>query len=598
MIDSFRKLRDLLDQRERRNAMRLLALMLVMGLVEVLGVASIMPFMAVLSNPDLIQTNPYLSAVYEGLDFDDRSKFLIFLAAVAFIVVVGRIAGTALTSYATARYGEMRSSTLSTRLLENYMRRPYSWFLNHHSADMGKRVLTEVDWVIKGSLIPALRLISQGATAVFLIALVLFVQPLVALTVLLVLGGAYFIIYLNLRRYLSKIGGERFTANFRRHLTVNEAMAGIKELKAGGLERAYLRRFSQAAHHFGRLKSLHVVANEMPRHVLEALAIGAILSVVIVLLVVQGRDISRMFPVLALYAFVGLRLLPAIQQVYASVVSLRFNSPALNALHADLKDANNAPIVGFAGVSSKPLRLRRLLELRNVTFTYPNAERPSLYKLSISIPARSTIGFVGSTGAGKTTVVDVILGLLEPQTGDVIVDNVRITSENSHNWRHTIGYVPQHIFIADETVAANVALGAPPDKIDMKAVEQSARMAGLHDFVIRELPQAYNTKVGEQGIRLSGGQRQRIGIARALYHDPDVLILDEATSALDNVTERVIIDAVHNLSHRKTILIIAHRLTTVRACDQLFLLKDGRLRAQGTYDDLLNADEGFRQMAS
>ena len=334
----------------------------------------------------------------------------------------------------------------------------------------------------------------------------------------------------------------------------------------------------------------------MPRHALEALAIGGILIVTLVLLTTESGEFSRVFPVLVLFAFAGLRLLPAIQKLYSNVASLRFSGPALDALYADLEPTRAAVAVPLV-TKGEPLPLRQRLELRNVTYTYPNAERPALSNLSLTIPAKSTVGFVGSTGAGKTTIVDVILGLLEPQKGEIVVDGVSITSENYHCWRQSIGYVPQHIFLADESVAANIALGAPPNKIDMQAVEEAARVAELHDFVIRELPQEYQTKVGERGVRLSGGQRQRIGIARALYHDPDVLLLDEATSALDNITERAVIDAVRNLAHRKTILIIAHRLTTVRICDELFLLERGRLKAQGTYSDLRKADREFRQMA-
>ena len=517
MIDLFRNLRDLLDGRERRNALLLLGMLLVTGLVEAIGVASIMPFMAVLSNPELIQTNPYLSATYKGLGFSSVSAFLIFLAAAAFIVVVGRIAVSALTSYATARYGEMRSFTLSTRLLESYMRRPYSWFLNRHTADMGKAVLHEVDQVIKGNLMCALNLLSQGAVAACLIALIVMVRPLVAVTATVVLGGAYSLIYFSLRRYLSTIGRERFRANQQRYQTVTEALAGIKEIKVGGLEHAYLRRFSAAAYRFSSVKAMNTVVNQMPRHFLEALAIGGILTVTLVLLATERGEFSRMFPVLVLYTFAGLRLLPAVQNIYANLASLRFGGAALDALHADLEDtvATKARIVAGTVTSNKPLPLCRRLELRNVTYTYPNAESPALLNLSLTIPARATIGFVGSTGAGKTTVVDVILGLLEPQQGKVVVDGVRLTPENNRRWQQTIGYVPQHIFLADETVAANIAFGVPPDKIDMQAVEQAARVAELHDFVIRDLPQGYQTTVGERGVRLSGGQRQRMGIARA-----------------------------------------------------------------------------------
>ena len=230
-------------------------------------------------------------------------------------------------------------------------------------------------------------------------------------------------------------------------------------------------------------------------------------------------------------------------------------------------------------------------------FSYPLAERKALQGLSLTIPARTTVGIVGGTGAGKTTAVDLMLGLLDMQEGTLAVDGVPITPRNVRAWQDTIGYVPQHIFLTDDTVASNVAFGLPPDQIDHAAVERAARIAELHGFVTEELPQGYDTVVGERGIRLSGGQRQRIGIARALYHDPDVLIMDEATSALDNLTERAVMDAVHNLGHAKTIILIAHRLTTVQACDTIFMLEHGQLVAQGSYNELLDTSRKFRAMA-
>ena len=244
------------------------------------------------------------------------------------------------------------------------------------------------------------------------------------------------------------------------------------------------------------------------------------------------------------------------------------------------------------------LPLRNSLELRHVTYTYPQAARPALVGLSLTIPAKATVGFVGATGAGKTTVMDIILGLLEPQQGEVRVDGIPLNGENVRGWQRAIGYVPQHIFLVDDTVAGNIAFGVRPHKVDMLAVERAARYAELHDFVTGELPQGYRTMIGERGMRLSGGQRQRIGIARALYHDPEVLLLDEATSALDNVTERAIMGALHNLANVKTIVLIAHRLSTVRTCHRIFLLEHGRLKAVGTYDELLTNDPRFRELSA
>ncbi len=245
----------------------------------------------------------------------------------------------------------------------------------------------------------------------------------------------------------------------------------------------------------------------------------------------------------------------------------------------------------------RPSRCSRDLELRHIDYSYATAERTALKDVNLKIPARSTIGIVGGTGAGKTTLIDLILGLLSPQEGEILVDGAPITSANLRAWQRSLGYVPQSIYLTDESVAQNIAFGVPREKIDRAAVERAARIAALHDFVLEELPKGYDTIVGERGVRLSGGQRQRIGIARALYTDPSLLIMDEATSALDNITERAVMEAVDNIRHDRTIILIAHRLSTVRGCDTIFLLERGGVAASGTYDELVKGSETFRKMA-
>jgi ABC-type multidrug transport system fused ATPase/permease subunit len=596
MISTFRKLRDLLDRREQRNALLLFSIIFLQGLVEAAGVASIVPFMAVLSNPQLIHSNPALAAIYNGLGFHDHIVFLIFLAIAALVIIFGRIGITALTSYATARYASRRGFTLSLRLLENYMSRPYSWFLTRHSADMGKAVLSEVEQVVRGSLMKAFDLAAASIVAFCLISAVVIAEPRVAVSATLLVGAVYALIYFSLGPHVKSLGRHRFLTNRQRFQIAQEMLSGIKEVKIRGLEYPYLRRFAEIASRLAHLQARLAVLSQMPRHLLEALAVAGIMTIVLLLLISAKGDFSKVLPVLALYAFAGLRLLPTIQNIYGNLISLRFGGAALDAIHADLVEMAPLPLVQKR-IARRSLRLRHCLELGGVTFTYPKAERPSLLDVSLKIPARTTVGFVGSTGAGKTTLIDIIVGLLEAQRGELKVDGTLITSDTVRDWQQAIGYVSQHIFLVDDTVAANIAFGIPSQKIDMAAVERAARMAELHDFITQELPHGYSTKVGERGIRLSGGQRQRLAIARALYPDPDVLVFDEATSALDNLTEKAVMDAIRNLADQKTILIIAHRLSTVCACDKLFLLEQGRVRAHGTYDQLLSTDQKFREMA-
>ncbi len=591
---------DLLDRRERRNAALLLALMLSMGLMEAIGVASVVPFIAVVANPDIVTSNPYLSAVAGFLGISDSRKFLALLGLGAFVVLVVRLAFTAVTQWAMARYSLMRSYTLSSRLLRGYMGRPYTYFLNRHSSNLTRTVLSEVSQVVGKSLMPLLELMANLVVAAFLICLVVAVDPVIALVAVAVLGGGYGIMYLALKGHFTRLGAERVECNRARFRVAQEALGGIKDIKVLGLEEGYLKGFSRPAKRLAKVQARSQVVSELPQLGMRALVFGGMLMLVVGLLVSSDGDLGSVLPIVGLYAYAGTRLIPALQKVYKASMMLRFGKAALDLLYKDMVET------GQIGASLKrgevpeppsPMVLDAELVLDNVTYTYPEASKPALKNLNLVIPARTTVGIVGSTGAGKTTVVDLILGLLEPDEGRLVVDGTAVDEKSLRAWQCNIGYVPQSIYLSDDTVAANIAFGVPDKKIDSDAVERAARIAELHDFVIDELPEGYETMIGERGVRLSGGQRQRIGIARALYRDPGVLVLDEATSALDNLTEKAVMAAVHNLGHRKTIILIAHRLSTVRRCDSIFLLEHGRLVEQGTYDELVEHNRQFRAMA-
>jgi ABC-type multidrug transport system fused ATPase/permease subunit len=599
MLDHFRKLRDLLDGHERRNAVLLFVMMLIMGLLEVTGVASIMPFIAVVANPDVIRTNAVMAKVYELLGFSSAQDFLLFLGMAVFVLVVGTQGFKALTLWASARYTHMRGYTLSCRLLRGCLNQPYPWFLNRHSADLGKSVLSEVNQVVNGSLMPALQLVAQTIVAILLTFLVVAVEPIVALISVVVLGGTYGLIYSILRRYLVRIGTDRVLANRERFQIAQEALGGIKNVKVLGLEEGYLRSYRKPAARFAIRQASNQIIGALPQFLLQGMAFGGILAILLVLLFAREGDLAAVLPLMALYAFAGARLLPAMQLVYSAMTKLRFGKPALDTLHKDMQEVT-AIQSGLAdrnpSSSSEPIKLRERIALRDVSYTYPKAQTPSLKDLNLAINAGTTVALVGSTGAGKTTAADLLLGLLEPQQGALLVDDKPVTGPDIRAWQRNIGYVPQHIFLADDSVAANIAFGQQEAEMDLNTVKQAAKIAELHEFVVSELPNGYQTTVGERGVRLSGGQRQRIGIARALYHDPDVLILDEATSALDNVTEKAVMESVHNIGRRKTIIIIAHRLTTVENCDQIHLMERGRICATGTYQELLANDERFQKM--
>jgi len=601
VIETLRKINDILEPAERRKALLLLAMMIGMGLLEATGVASVMPFFAVVSDPAVVRENRYLNALYEGLGFASVDSFLLYLGGAVFVIVVGSLVFRALTQWAMAYYVQMRGYSLSSRLLSAYLGRPYSFFLNHHSADLGKSVLFEAHQVVSGVLMPAAQLVANGILAAFLFGLILASGPEFALAAIALLGGAYVLIYMLVRRYLGRIGLARMRSNRERYQLAQEALGGIKDVKVLGLEGGYLRSFLRPARRFARSQAASQVVGLLPQFILQALAIGGLIVFLLIELASRERGITDLLPLMALYAFAGLRLLPALQQVYLAVTRIRYSRPALDALHADLTASQAAATAHRAlevREEPEPLPLREKLQLEGISYTYPQADGASVHNLTVSVPARSVVAFVGPTGAGKTTVIDLVLGLLEPQDGRLTVDGTCITRENVRAWQRNIGYVPQHIFLSDDTISANIAFGVLPSAVDAAAVERAARVAKLHDFIVRETPKGYDTVVGERGVRLSGGQRQRIGIARALYRDPEVLVLDEATSALDNLTERAVMDAMQSMAGSKTIILITHRLSAVRGCDTIHLMDGGRMRASGTYQSLLDSDSSFRSMAA
>ena len=598
MLTTYRQLYALLDLDERHQFHVLLVLVIVMAVIDTVGVAAVLPFLVVAADPAVAHDSRFLASLYAASGVTSDRAFVMLLGVVVFAFILLGLVVKILGQYRIIRFGHLRNHSLSRRLLQRYLRHPYAWFLNRNSADLGAAILAECDKVVGTAMIPAMRVLAQSVSLLFLVGLLVIVSPAVAFSAAIGLAGAYGLIFLFVRRRLTRFGILQLAANAARHRIALEAFGGIKDVKLMGLEGHYAARYETPSRSFAESSAASQVIGELPRFLLEAVAFGGLVLMILGLLILQDGRVQDILPVLGVFGFAVLKIFPAVQQIYHSLTQMRFIAPMLAKLHADLCEAGLPAEMQGPAQPVTPVPLTDRLDLRNLRFSYPQTERATLGGLSLSIMARTTVGLVGGTGAGKTTAVDLILGLLAPDSGTIEVDGVPLTPANMAAWQRSIGYVPQQIFLTDDSIAANIAFGVPPEVRDMAAVERAARLAELHDFVIGELPQGYDTLVGERGVRLSGGQRQRIGIARALYRDPEVLILDEATSALDSLTERAVMAAVTNLAHAKTIIMIAHRLTTVRVCDTIFLLQDGKLAAQGSFDTLVAESEVFRRMAS
>lgn len=594
-MSTFKKLLFLLTSHERKQVSLLLIIITIMALLDMIGVASILPFMAVLTNPSLIETNPILSNVFESVGIfgiESNQQFLIALGIFVFVLLITSLTFKAFTTYLQVRYVKMREQSIGKRLLEGYLHQPYSWFLNHHSSDLGKSILSEVNVVIENGINPFIELIAKGMVTITIITLLFIADPKLALIVGLSLATAYGIIFYCIRKYVVRTGEERLKNNQLRFKIISEVFGAVKEVKLGRLEENYIKQFSKSAKILARTIASSQVIAILPRFILEAVAFGGILLMILYIMAGTG-SFNNAIPIISLYVFAGYRLLPALQQIYASFTKLTFVGPSLEKLYNDLKNLKNFN----ENQNSEVLPLNKKITLKNVNYNYPGSTRTVLKNININIPVNSTIGLVGTTGSGKTTTVDIILGLLEPKKGTLEIDEKIITKQNSRSWQRSIGYVPQQIYLSDDTIEANIAFGVKPEDIIQDFVEKASKIANLHEFVTKELSKQYKTKVGERGVRLSGGQRQRIGIARALYHNPQAIILDEATSALDNQTEKAVMDAVNNLGKDITIILIAHRLSTVKKCDKIFILDKGELIDQGSFKELINSNENFRKNA-
>jgi ABC-type multidrug transport system fused ATPase/permease subunit len=589
---------DLLTPAERRRAMVLLLLVIAMAMLDVIGMASVMPFLAVMANPEMITNYAALNQLYTRMAFTSTDQFLYFLGLASFILLVVaavvRIGG----QYAVNRYTQMRTHSIGVRLLDTYLRRPYAFYLNRHTGDLAKGLLSEVNQLASQVFAPLSQVIAQSISLVALLTLLIVVDPVVALIMASVLGGSYALIYLTIRRYLGRVGLDRVKANRARFQVVAEALGGIKPVKLLGRETTYVDRFSAASRRMADYQSMNTTLATAPKFLIEAIAFGGIILLTLGLMAHYGGHqagaLGKVLPLLGLYAFVGYRMLPAVQAIYGAVTQMRFGAAALAGIHADFEGRDELALLPREPATALPAR--ELVELRDVTFSYDSDKAAGIKGIDLTIPIGSTLGIVGSTGAGKTTLVDVLLGLLQPQSGEIRVDGVAVTPDNMRGWQADLGYVPQDIFLVDASVSENIALGLPLDRIDQDRVRECARMAQILDFIEGELPQGFKTSVGERGVRLSGGQRQRIGIARALYNDPAIIIFDEATSALDNLTEQEVMRAVAALSGQKTVIMIAHRMSTVRNCDRIAVLQKGRLTAVGDYDTLYKDNAAFRRL--
>ncbi len=576
-----RKIHTILQKKERRKGVWILALMAICVLLETMSVGLIIPALALFTDKTIANKNPYIKNISDFFGNPDHTTIVIGGLLFLFTIYFIKAAFLLLLSWQQNRYTFAIGERLSKKLFKIYLQQPYTFHLQRNSAQLIRNVITEVEVFANNVLAPLLQLITESLTLLCIFTLLLVVEPAGTLNTLLVLGLSSIVFVFLTRRNIAEWGNARQYHDGLRMQHLQQGLGGIKDVKILGKEDYFLHQYEVHNTESARVRRLNTTVGQMPRLWLELLAVSGLVILVFTMLM-QGMTMEAIIPNLGFFAVATFRMMPSANRILNALQSLQYCLPVIDIIGNDLSLQTDADIQYQQG----SLRFSSDFHLENISYTYPSAISQTIDQVTITINKGQSVGFIGPSGSGKSTLIDLILGLLTPDSGKIRVDQQDIT-DNMRPWQNIIGYVPQSIYLTDDDLAHNVAFGLQDNEVDEEKVWKALRAANLETFV-NQLPEKLATYVGERGVRLSGGQRQRIGIARALYHDPEVLLLDEATSALDNESESAVMEAVESLQGSKTIILVAHRLTTVEHCDWIYRLEDGKIASQGPPEAILS----------
>ena len=586
---------NLLSPYQRKSFYILQILVILMTIVEIIGVASIIPFMALVGDMTQLQQDTFFAKFYQMSGINSESQFVFILGICVLIMLFISMIISVFTIWGLSMFANKIGTEIADRLYAHYLNQNWLFHASGSSAQLTKKIATETMRVTGGILVPLMYLNSKVILSLFMSIAIFIYDPKVAAIGLSVFAISYFLLFKVVRNRLNKNGISISEVNEERFRLMNEGFGGIKDVLLMGRDSDFINRFNNTGKTLAYSQGTNIALAQAPRYFVELLAFGSMILLILYLLASHNGNLGIILPIISVYAIGTIKLLPAFQQIYSSIAIIKANIPALESIKQDLYDSLPRREISKKFEKSY-LHPKKQISLENVRFTYPNKQEPALDGLSMAIPINSLIGVVGPSGSGKSTLIDILLGLIEPDHGKLKIDNQIVDSKNCRSWQNIIGFVAQSIFLSEGSIAENIAFGIPNNEIDFKQVETAINLAHLSEFV-SSLRQGIHTKVGERGVQLSGGQRQRIGIARALYHKAEVLVFDEATSSLDGITEKMIMEAIHEFSGEKTIILIAHRLKTVQKCDNIFFINDGKVADQGTYDELIDKNELFKNMS-
>ena len=582
MKEVIKQVYEIIDERDRRNFAFVTFLIVLTSLIDSLSLVSVFPFLKLLSSPEIIQENEYVNRVYTELGFENNESFFFFAGFGVFFFFTLSAVVRGYISWKVSQFTLRQNYKFTVKLFRKYLNRPYSFFLTRSSNDLNSHLLTNVNNVVAGIMMPILTILSSVLVSTWLLAVLLYNTPWVATVTLGIVGGIYLLINKLIKNKVAGYSKELVEISKSLYQNLNEAFGGIKELKYLNRNEVFVKKYDEAyRRHTETYVSYNTIGAFSPISI-EVLGIGGIIFSSLILLKASSNFVE-VVPLLGMFALVLKKLVPTFNSIFASFLKIKLNTVALKLIHQDF--VHDKYEKEQKENDKSRMSLQDKIELKNVTFFYPETQEPTLKNMNVTIKNHSSVAFIGETGSGKTTTIDLLMGLLHPQAGELRIDDKTIDQTNREQWQNSIGYVPQNVFLTEDSIAHNIAFG--DEEVDLEMVKQACSLAKISSF-IEKLPQGYDTNIGERGVKLSGGQRQRLGIARALYRNPDVIVLDEATNSLDPETEKKIMEEINQLTGQKTIIMIAHRLSTVENCDHIYKLKDGKILVEGRFHEVVS----------
>ena len=589
-MKSVRQAMHLLGHESRGRWVLLIVLALGSSGVEVVGAALVLLLLGLIAGPEGSVGLPFIGQIGDVFDLSSDSLMIVLATSMAAFFVFRAVVHVGVL-YAQNRVAHNAGARLARRMVHGYLSMPYAFHLTRTSSDLIRNSHQAVQQLVTGMFLPLIRISAESIIVLGMFGFLLVVAPLATVLAVALIGGTAALLLLTIQPRLKKIGRVAHQMNRETLNVLQQSLHGIRDVKVLHRETAFAERYGRARSKLARASYLRATASDLPKTIMELVLLGFIL-LVFVISVVAAQPQEGTLSLLGVFAYAGLRIQPSIQKIIAGLNSIRYSSAPIDDVSKDLREIEQQE---RGPEASNALGFEQELRVDRVSFCYETAASRALEEMSFVIKPGQVIGICGATGAGKTTLVDIIAGLLQPTSGRISVDGHDLAC-HAREWQRNLGVVSQMVFLTDETLAENIALGVRRVDIDPDAVWEALRLAQLENFVT-SLPDGIDTRVGERGVRVSGGQRQRIAIARALYHRPAVLIFDEGTSALDNVTERELMDALSRLRGDHTILLVAHRLSTVKLADSIVFLKDGRLAGLGSYPGLLRENPAFCELA-